>query len=152
MKRWPADHFARLALELSARGIRTVRFLDPRNATVHGGAWDEDEAVEDDGAIRAGLRPLKALLSRCRAVVTNDSGLCISRLDVPVVALLADGSRLGFWPKARGTASWRRICHAGLRARGRFSASHGQCLKAISPQEVLTAVLGILAKEKTGWK
>jgi heptosyltransferase-2 len=99
-KRWPATHFAALALRLwRARGVRTV---------LVGGAGDRDAALEIESRVlsatpsagpagppvvnlvgRTDLAALLGVLVACRLAVSNDSGAMhvAAALGVPVVAL-----------------------------------------------------------------
>ncbi len=81
MKRWPANRFAALADGLAAHGLESLRLLEPL-----------DGPEEGHGFARAPLRALKGLLSRCKALVTNDSGVMhlAVGLGLPVVVTAED--------------------------------------------------------------
>jgi ADP-heptose:LPS heptosyltransferase len=152
MKRWPEERFARLAGDLATRGIRTLRFLDPADGMAAGHALDEGETVTDDGCVlvRASLRPLKALLGRCRAVVTNDSGIMhvAVGLGVPVVAIFgATVLELGFGPIGRRDVVLQRDlpCRpCGVHGARRCWMGHGRCMREIASDEVLRSVLAVM--------
>ncbi|MBD3161044.1 MAG: hypothetical protein GF346_02635 [Candidatus Eisenbacteria bacterium] len=136
MKRWPEDRFARLRTGLEREGWNGLRFEPP-----------DDGGSEEPGVVRAPLRPLKALLSRCRAVVTNDSGVMhlAVGLSVPVVALFGSTVReFGFAPLGPRD----RLLEVDLACRpcavhgARFCwQGHGACLGGIGVEQVREAVL-----------
>jgi ADP-heptose:LPS heptosyltransferase len=141
MKRWPDGRFRSLAAALETRGVRALRFDEPQEAV----------SCETDGAVQANLRPLKAILKRCAALVTNDSGMMhlAVALDVPVVAIF--GSTVldfGFGPLGdRDTVVERDLpCRPCAPHGARFCwQGHAGCLRGVSVEEVLATVL-----ERTG--
>jgi heptosyltransferase-2 len=136
MKRWPADRFDALARALEEIGLRTIRFEEP-----------DREASETEGTVRATLRPLKGILSRCRALVSNDSGMMhiAVALGVPVVAIF--GSTVldfGFGPLGdRDTVLERDLaCRPCAPHGARFCwQGHAGCLRGIAVGDVLAAAL-----------
>jgi ADP-heptose:LPS heptosyltransferase len=154
MKRWPEESFARLGEALRGRGLKTLRFLDPATGPQLQDAR-ADGGVEQDGAVRATLRPLKALLARCRAVVTNDSGVMhlAVGLGVPVVALFGSTVlELGFGPLGERDQVIERdlACRPCAVHGARFCwLGHGRCLTAITPEEVLEYVLRVTGEEES---
>ncbi len=152
MKRWPEARFAELARDLGARGIRTLRFVDPSDGAGAGRGVEEGEAVTGDGGlvVRASLRPLKALLGRCRAVVTNDSGVMhvAVGLGIPVVALFgATVLDFGFGPVGGLDLVLQRDlpCRpCGVHGARSCWMGHGRCMQEIASDEVLHSVLAIM--------
>jgi len=141
MKRWPEDRFRSLAGALAAKGYATIRFEEPRDGTCR----------ETHGAVQATLRPLKALLGRCAALVTNDSGMMhlAVALGVPVVAIF--GSTVldfGFGPLGDRDRVVERdlACRPCAPHGARFCwQGHAGCLRGVTVEDVLAAVL-----ERTG--
>lgn len=140
MKRWPHERFESLAEELSRSGYRVLRFLEPRGIPEEGAGW-----------VRAPLRSLKGLLSRCAALVTNDSGIMHMGVGfgVPVVAIFASTSlEFGFGPLGPRD----RVVEHDLACRpcgvhgARFCwQGHEACRRGVSVEEVRTALEGVLA-------
>jgi heptosyltransferase-2 len=146
-KQWPLAHYAALAAGLREAGKRVV---------VAGLAKDRDAAAEilagdGDGLNLCGetdLPALVALLARAGLLVSNDSGAMhlAAALQVPQVALF--GSSNPSWtaplnPKAevvyRGldcSPCYKRTCPLG----------HTDCLREISPTEVLEHALILLGE------
>lgn len=152
MKRWPEERFAAVAEELESRGIRTIRFLDPSDREKRGGGFAEGEATSAAGGllVHASLRPLKAILGRCRAVVTNDSGVMhvAVGLGVPVVAIFgATVLQFGFAPiGARDVVLERDLaCRpCGVHGARWCWMGHGRCIQEIALDEVLRSILAIV--------
>jgi ADP-heptose:LPS heptosyltransferase len=140
MKRWPEERFVRLAAALSREGFRVLRFLEPRAIPEEGGGW-----------VRAPLRPLKGLLSRCAALVTNDSGIMHVGvgLGVPVVAVFGSTSvELGFGPLGpRDRVVERDLACRPCGVHGaRFCwQGHATCLRGVGVAEVRAALHGVTA-------
>jgi ADP-heptose:LPS heptosyltransferase len=149
MKRWPSDRFDSLAESLASRGLATLRFLEPSG-----------EAEEGRGEVRAPLRALKAILARCRILVTNDSGVMhlAVALGVQVVAIFGSTvPEFGFAPLGDADHVLDRAlpCRPCAPHGARFCwLGHERCLRAIGVDEVLAETLGALRegglKEWTG--
>lgn len=143
MKRWPAGRFDLLSEALASKGMATLRFLDPGGGP-HG---------EEKGAVRAPLRPLKAILGRCSLLVTNDSGIMHLgvALGVPVVAIFGSTvPEFGFTPL--GDAD--RVLERDLPCRpcavhgARYCwMGHGRCLGDILAEDVLATVFDALERK-----
>jgi len=139
MKRWPQGRYDALAEALASSGIRSLRFLEP-----DGVPW------EAPGAVRASLRPLKALVERCAVLVTSDSGVMhlAVALGVPVAALF--GSTVldfGFGPLGERDRVLSRDlpCRPCAVHGARFCwQGHGRCLREISVEDVLQVTLGLV--------
>jgi ADP-heptose:LPS heptosyltransferase len=136
MKRWPAERFDALERDLGARGLRTIRFEEPTRV-----------AEEGEGFVRATLRPLKAILERCKALVTNDSGMMhlAVGLGVPVIAIFGSTVlEFGFGPLGdRDTVLEHDLaCRPCAPHGARFCwQGHAGCLRGIAVDDVLAAVL-----------
>ncbi len=139
MKRWPAERFDALERDLAARGIAALRFVEPRG-----------DATEVQGTVRAPLRALKALLSRCAAVVTNDSGVMhlAVGLDVPVVAVFGSTvPEFGFSPLGPRDRVLQRplACRPCAVHGARFCwQGHERCLQEIGASDVLREIVDLL--------
>ena len=150
-KRWPAEHFAALAHSLrKKRDAGILLFGDLRDSPAAGRIREvEPRAVDLTG--RSTLRQTAALLERCDAVVSNDSGLMhlAEALRRPLVAIFGSTTReLGFYPTCpnclvveRPELKCRPCSHVG---RNRCPRGHLACLRDISPREVEQALEGLL--------
>ncbi|MFB3907827.1 MAG: glycosyltransferase family 9 protein [Candidatus Eisenbacteria bacterium] len=153
MKRWPEDRFEAVARALEAEGWSTIRLDPPRSGagrTLGTGQVDADGYGEEPGRVRAPLGPLKAILARCRALVSNDSGVMHlgAGLGVPVVALFGSTSPVfGFAPLGpRDRVLGRPLeCRPCAAHGARFCwLGHRRCLEEIQAGEVATAAAAIL--------
>ena len=132
-KRWPAQRYDGLARRLESRGIATLRFDPPGEG---GGP----------GGVATDLRGLKAFLTRCRAVVTNDSGVMHMAVgsDVPVVALFGSTVlEFGFGPLGFQDEIVERDmpCRPCAPHGARYCwLAHGGCLIDITEEDVLGAL------------
>jgi heptosyltransferase-2 len=119
-KRWPAERFAGVIDALARDGIRAV---------LTGAPADRAAAAEVTAAIRSGLRPidlagktdlsmLAAVLTHCRAVVTNDSGAMhfAAAVGVNITAIFGPTNERATAPLGTGRISvvhtdvWCRPC------------------------------------------
>ena len=141
-KRWPLDRFAAAARSLREAGRDVVALGGPRERSL-GGVLAGAGARDLTG--RTSLLEAVAVLARCSALVTNDSGaLHLGRAaGVPVVAVFGSSS-----PDWTGPAShegealvhdvpcrpcFRRRCPLG-------GADHLACLRGVSVEAVVRAV------------
>ena len=148
-KRWPAAHFAALALRLLAADADT-------HVLLLGGPGDQPIAREIVAAValdlaharlhdlcgRTDLAEAIALIAACDAVVSNDSGLMhvAAALSRPQVALFGSSDPRHTPPlSARATTLWlhldcspcfERVCPLG----------HLNCLVGITPQRVFDSM------------
>jgi heptosyltransferase II len=142
MKRWPGDRFLELSERLAARGCPSLRFLDPV-----GGGYGEG-----GGEVRASLRPLKAILSRCSLLVTNDSGVMHMgvALGIPVLAIFGSTvAEFGFTPlgsrdrRVEVDLTCRPCAVHGART---CWLRHQRCLKDIAVDDVLEETVALLER------
>ncbi|NOZ57725.1 MAG: lipopolysaccharide heptosyltransferase II, partial [Calditrichaeota bacterium] len=152
-KRWPAEHFAALAHSLrKKRGARILLFGDVRDSVAAREIRNvEPQAVDLTG--RTTLRQTAALLERCDAVVSNDSGLMhlAEAVGSRVVGIFGSTTReLGFFPTCphcvvveRPELKCRPCSHVG---RNRCPRGHFRCMRDISPRQVEQALEGLLWK------
>ncbi len=143
MKRWPEDRFVALGSALARDGLASLRFTEPQG-----------EARERPGLVSAPLPALKGLLSRCKALVTNDSGVMHLGvgLGIPVVAIFGSTTlEFGFSP----LGSKDRVVERDLACRpcavhgARFCwQGHRRCLDEITVEEVRALVLAVCGRRE----
>ena len=101
-KRWPAERFAAVAQELAReRGAAVVILGGPDEAHLASALCDSLEVPAINVAGSLSLMHSAALLSRCRLLISNDSGLMhmATALQVPVVAIFGPTvQEFGFYP------------------------------------------------------
>ncbi|MBM3286109.1 MAG: glycosyltransferase family 9 protein [Candidatus Eisenbacteria bacterium] len=145
MKRWPEAKFDLLERSLAEIGLGSLRFIEPRPG-------ESDRRFPGPGPVRAGLRELKALASRCKALVTNDSGVMhlAVGLGVPVVAIFGSTvTNLGFGPLGERDVVVERdlACRPCAVHGARYCwQGHERCLREIEPRDVQAAVVRILGR------
>jgi heptosyltransferase II len=147
-KRWPEQHFARVAQDRLAAGWQVWLFGSERDRPVTG-AIAAAAPGSIDLAGRTSLAQAVDLLSRAAAVVSNDSGLMhvAAAVGVPVIALYGSSDPAytpPLSPKARilslgldCSPCFRRECPLG----------HLNCLQRLAPERVLS-VLDALPGER----
>jgi len=142
-KRWPAASFAEVADQLRQEGYDAVVMIggpDERAEVAAVSGMMKTSAIDLAGATTVGLLP--ALLSKASLLITNDSGPMhvAAAVGTPVVALFGPTSAARTGPygvghgvltgKAPCSPCFSRTCHNPLSL---------ECLKTVSPQQVLTA-------------
>ena len=142
-KRWPAASFAEVADRLREEGYGAVVMIggpDERADVAAVSAMMKTPAVDLSGATTVGLLP--ALLSRAALLITNDSGPMhiAAAVGTPMVALFGPTSAVRTGPYGMGHTvlagdvpcrpCFSRTCHNALPL---------ECLKLVSPQQVLAA-------------
>ncbi len=152
-KRWLPEGFAAVADRLIGELKAKVVFV--------GGAKDEGLMREILSAMKqkplnwigkTNLKELIAVISRCQAFLTNDSGpmhLAVAAR-VPTVALFGPTTKeLGFFPYGTGHIVLEKdlSCRpCSLHGANRCPLGHFHCMKDITPQEVFEAMKSQLAK------
>jgi lipopolysaccharide heptosyltransferase II len=141
-KRWPAEHFARLARLLADAGETNLVVVGaevdrPLAATI----LRESGVAVADLTGRTTLRQTTALLARCRLVVANDTGpmAIAAAVGTPIIALFGptDPARTG--PYGAGHTVLAAEGVACLRCRRR-ACGDMTCLRAITPKRVAAEV------------
>jgi heptosyltransferase-2 len=146
-KRWPAEHFAALAMRLAERGWQVWLFGSDKDQPVAADiAAAAPGADVTDLCGRTNLASAIDLLSLASVVVSNDSGLMhvAAALGRPLVALYGSSSpahtppldpraRL-VWLQPDCSPCYARVCPLG----------HFRCMRELSPERVLGEV-GALA-------
>lgn len=137
---WPIEHFRDLAKLLRAQGHPLVWLGGPEDSVrVEQAGATEDRKL----AGKLTLAETMAALARCRAVVSNDTGLAhaAAALGVPLVVVSSARAAKGAWEPA-GMADRVRVLRTDMACEAcelRECASL-LCLKSIEPAAVLSAL------------
>jgi lipopolysaccharide heptosyltransferase II len=152
-KRWPAASFADVADRLQQEGCGAVVMIggpDERADVAVVNGMMKTPAIDLAGATAVGLLP--ALLSRASLLITNDSGPMhiAAAIGTPVVALFGPTSAARTGPYGMGhdvltgkvpcSPCFSRTCHNALPL---------ECLRTVSPQQVLVAARAQLSLRVT---
>lgn len=89
MKRWPLDNFAEVGRQLAKMGYRVIVLGGPEEVALAAEVARQIGSGAVSAAGRSGLGLVLALISRCRVVISNDSGLahCSAALGVPTMTV-----------------------------------------------------------------
>jgi lipopolysaccharide heptosyltransferase II len=141
-KRWPARHFAQLAIMLAGRGFQVWLLGSKKDAEITAGIQRLSGAICRDLAGKTSLDEAIDLMSLAARVVTNDSGLMhiAAALDRPTAAIFGSTSP-AFTPPLSAKARvislklscspcFARVCPLG----------HTNCLETLEPATVLAAL------------
>jgi ADP-heptose:LPS heptosyltransferase len=140
-KAWPEEHWRSLARMLLGQGLCPVVIgRDPNPLSIQGAL---------DLTSRTGLRQTAAVLARCRALVTGDSGpMHLARaVTTPVTALFGPTVRAwGFFPDGPSDTVLERgmACRPCSLHGARPCPRNRRCLADIAPSEALQSVLAVL--------
>jgi heptosyltransferase-2 len=154
-KRWPVESFAETARALVARGYFVV---------ILGGEQDRDLAAAIQRGLsgthaslagQTGLLVTAAILKRCHALISNDSGVMhlAEAVGTPLAAIFGSTTReLGFFPQRPAsrvleniTLRCRPCSHLG---KAKCPKGHFLCMKAIAPEQVLAVLDDLLVSEE----
>ncbi|NNM35034.1 MAG: lipopolysaccharide heptosyltransferase II [Gemmatimonadetes bacterium] len=143
-KQWPLEHFVQLCRMAKGKGWTPV-VLGGRNESKAGAVLRNEGAIDLAG--RTSLLEAIAVLARCAAVVTNDSGaLHLARAaGTRVIALFGSSSPAWTGPEPHeGEALFRGLACSPCFARRcpLPGDARMQCLRSITPQEVLVRLEG----------
>ena len=145
-KRWPVERFAAVAQELAREKQAAVVILGgPDEAQLARTLCDKLDVPVVNGAGTLSLMNSAALLSRCRLLISNDSGLMhmATALQVPVVAIFGPTvQEFGFYPfQARAeVVSEPLSCRPCSTKGSRYCPrGHHACMQDISSARVLGA-------------
>ena len=152
-KRWPAEHFGKLATALAALGVRVWLLGSGADRAVC-----DDVAARSSGAAtslagRTTLDQAIELVAACDFVVTNDSGLMhiAAALDKPQVALFGSSSPEHTPPRsAHARIVWLQIECSPCYAR-ECPLGHFRCMRELGIGRVLSEIgqLGVLPEMRT---
>ena len=145
-KRWPTEHYARVAQTCIAEGKQiwifgSAKDLDIANAIRNQLSTDEKLQC----IILCGLTSLTEaidLLASCQAIITNDTGLMhvAAAVNTPIVALYGSSSPRYTPPLAQHV----KTLHTDIECRPCFKKTcrynHLRCLTELEPQTVLDAL------------
>lgn len=145
-KRWPVARFAAVAQELAREKQAAVVILGgPDEVDLARAIHDKLDVPVVNGAGALSLMHSAALLSRCRLLVSNDSGLMhmATALKVPVVAIFGPTvQEFGFYPfQARAEVVSEPLPCRPCSTKGslRCPRGHHACMQDISSARVLAA-------------
>ena len=145
-KRWPAERFAAVAQELAREKQASVVILGgPDEAQLARNLCDKLDVPVVNGAGTLSLMQSAALLSRCRLLISNDSGLMhmATALQVPVVTIFGPTvQEFGFYPfQARAEVVSEPLPCRPCSTKGsmRCPLGHHACMQDISSARVLAA-------------
>lgn len=143
-KQWPLEYWAEVARHLCARGAGVILVGGPSEVDQ---VRKVEQAVENSARLlnlagQTDLRQLAAVLARCDLVVSGDTGPMhiAGAVGTPVVAIFGPThpSRTGPYGR-KNLVIWKQLacspCYRHPSCAGRVD-----CLKAITPEEVIAAV------------
>jgi heptosyltransferase-2 len=151
-KRWPEEHWLQLHRSLRERGVRLLYLsLESERRALPSLV----ACVAGDPQVRWCTEPLArmaAVLTRCAAAVTQDSGLMhlAAARGIRVVAIFGSTSPvLGFAPAGEGHAvlcRQERCQPCTLHGLARCPKGHFDCMRRLGPDQVLDALarMGVL--------
>lgn len=145
MKRWSLGNFAEVGRQLAKRGYRIIVLGGPEEVLLAAEVARQIGSGAVSAAGRGGLGLALALISRCRVVISNDSGLahCSAALGVPTVSVFGptDPEKCApLGPRATYIRS-QRSCAPCYRPPGFYGCREcpPPCLD-ITPERLLTEV------------
>ncbi|WP_313655794.1 ADP-heptose--LPS heptosyltransferase RfaF [Pantoea sp.] len=153
-KRWPHYHYAALARQLIAEGFQIVLFGSgkdrPTGEEIIAALPEEARSHCRNLAGETQLEQAVILLARCRAVVSNDSGLMhiAAALDRPLVALYGPSSPDFTPPLARQARIIRLITGYHKVRKGDAEQGYHQSLIDIQPERVHQTLSELLAPQE----
>ncbi len=145
-KRWPVERFATVAQELAREKQAAVVVLGgPDEVQLARALCDKLDVPVVNGAGALSLMHSAALLSRCRLLISNDSGLMhmATALQVPVVAIFGPTvQEFGFYPfQARAETISEPLPCRPCSTKGSRRCPHGHhaCMQDVSSARILAA-------------
>ncbi len=146
-KQWPAEYFAALARMLHEQGVACWVFGSAKESDLGERIRDESGAVAVNLCGLTTLTDVIDLVSGCRAVVSNDSGLMhiAAASGVPVAAIYGSSSPEHTPPLTeRKAIHWLHLSCAPCFERT-CPLGHTNCLKQIAPVAVFESLRGLQA-------
>lgn len=141
-KRWPVEYWQALIGALTSQGMGTVVIGGPEDRDIGRTVAASGGSLAVSAAGEFGLQGTGALLSRCKALVSGDTGVMhmANGVNTPVVALFGPTVRaFGFFPYSpRAIVLERDLGCRPCTAWGteRCPLGHHRCLRDILPAEV----------------
>lgn len=152
VNRWPTWRFAELAEKLEQAGLGVVLVGGGADRELADAVHEESSTRPLDLVGRTSLLQLGALLERCSAVVSADTGPMhmATAVGTPVVALFgaADPKRTGPVGKGHLVLQARDVSCVPCRSRSCVSHVPLACMVAISADEVMAALETVLRKNR----
>jgi heptosyltransferase-2 len=145
-KRWPLEYWQDLARRLAAAGYAIIAVGGTGDAAAGQAVCDAVGTSSTNAAGSFGLQGTGALLARCRALVSGDTGVMhmATAVGTPVVALFGPTVRpFGFFPYTRkAVVLERNLDCRPCTAHGSAECplGHHHCLRQIEPGEVEAVV------------
>jgi heptosyltransferase-2 len=155
-KRWPAESFARLIADVSARGYEPLLIGGAEDSVLNAevARLSESSLLDLTGALS--ILESAAVLKRCRALVTNDSAPLhlAEAVGTPAIAFFGPTVRaFGYFPRlpASRALETELPCRPCSR-NGKRGCPYGtkECLASIGPARALEVLLGTLGETRGG--
>jgi len=146
-KRWPAEHYATIAMKKIAEGWQVWIFGSPNDKAVADDIMLFTEQLCVDLTGRTSLAEAIDLLGLASAIVSNDSGLMhiAAALQKPLIAVYGPTSA-AFTPPLHDKA---KVISINLACQPCFQRQcplkHQRCMKDLPPQLVLNAIEEVIA-------
>ncbi len=150
-KRWPQEYWQELATRLTAAGYSVIAVGGPEDLAAGEAVAAAGGTAAVNAAGRFGLQGTGAILARCGAVVSGDTGVMHMATGVgsPVVALFGPTVRpFGFFPYSpKATVVEQDLACRPCSAHGsaRCPLGHHRCLRDTLPGAVEHIVRGVAA-------
>jgi heptosyltransferase-2 len=143
-KRWLPERFAELAMRLSKDGISIILFGSKGEKEVINGIMSKSEGKAINLCGRFTIGELAAMMKKCDAVVTNDSGPMhlAGAVGAKLIAIFGSTSPQATSPSGNYEIIWKNVdCSPCFR---RECAQDFKCMKSITTDEVYDTVKRML--------
>jgi heptosyltransferase II len=153
-RRWPVSNFARVIEEIARK--EPVKFVITGAESESGLAAQLSQAAADIKSVnlcgKLNLKQLLALIKRCDLFISNDTGPMhiAAALKTPQVAIFGPGDIIRFDPRnisQKAVVVYKKPLDCLLPC-NKVKCSSIACLKAVSVEDVVVAVLELLQKNK----
>lgn len=148
-KRWPAQKYADLARAICSHREAYIAVFgtaadNEAAQCIKQSVRDPDRVLDYTG--KTNLIEAMALIEQCNAFVTNDSGLMhvAAALKVPLAAIFGSTDHIATGPFSDNNIIIRKPLPCSPCKQTHCPEKHLRCLKEITPEEVFTAVTGLL--------
>ncbi|MCB9854681.1 MAG: glycosyltransferase family 9 protein [Phycisphaerales bacterium] len=151
VRRWPIERFGRLCRRMESQGYQPVVFGGPEEQPIR--IAIQSECPQVFFAHGESIRQTAALIARCSAFVSNDSGLShiAAAMNVPVVMVVGptDPRGIGPYPGHGVAVASTLACSPCFQvSRSPLRCSHritSACMQEISVDRVWSALIDVLA-------
>jgi len=153
-KRWPAERFARLIFEASARGCESLLIGGAEDSATNAEVAELSRSAPLDLTGALSIIESAAVLKRCRALVANDSAPLhlAEAVGTPVIALFGPTVReFGYFPRLPASRALETTLPCRPCSRnGKRTCPYGtkECLTSIEPSTALEALLQALGETR----